>query len=81
MICIILIQNETEINNSMELQNLLGKVKNICIASPIVADPFWFFFQGVVEETKKLSFLNTRSKVVCTMSPQQVICSDPPLLN
>lgn len=51
MICIILIQNETEINNSMELQNLLGKVKKTCIASPVVADSI-FFPQGVAEETK-----------------------------
>lgn len=42
MMYIILIQNETRINNSMEWQNLLEKVKKIYIPSPIVADNFFF---------------------------------------
>lgn len=46
MMCVILIHNETQINNSTEWQNLLEKVKKIYIVSPIVADHF--FPQGVV---------------------------------
>lgn len=45
MMCIILIQNETQINNSMEWQHLLGEVKKIYTASLNVAGRF-FFFKG-----------------------------------
>jgi len=41
MICIILTQNETQIKNSMEWQNLLGKVKKIYITFAIVVDHFF----------------------------------------
>lgn len=41
MMCVILIHNETQINNSMEWQNLLEKVKKIYIVSPNLADHFF----------------------------------------